>query len=213
MTVNDIKDISILIGIWVAIYGIDSWRREHIGKRQVEIAEESLALFYEASDAISHIRNPLGFSNEFDSINRADGESDSQYESRKQASVVFYRYNQHKELFAHLFSLRYRFMSTFGKEKSQPFDQLQSIVNRILLSARSLGRLWSRNHFRDDKAFGEHSRLVEKYESVFWFQGDQDEIHSEVLTIIDDMEKTCRGIILGKGSLHYFINWKWRKDG
>ena len=213
ISLNDIRDISILIGIWVAIYSIDSWRREFRGKRQIEIAEETLSLFFEASDAISHIRNPGGFSSEFDSIDRIERESDAQYEARKQASVVFYRYNQHKELFSHLFSLRYRFMAAFGKKKAEPFDQLQNVVNRIILAARSLGRLWAKEHFREDKAIEEHNRLVEKHESVFWSQGNQDSINEEVMAIVKGMESTCRDIILGKGTLQYFINWKWRKDG
>jgi len=212
MNLNDIRDISILIGIWVAIYGIDSWRREFRGKRQMEIAEEALALFYEASDAISHIRNPLGFSTEFESVERAEGESDGQYDARKRASVALYRYNQHNELFNHLFSLRYRFMAAFGKKKAEPFDQMQNIVNRIILAARALGRLWGKDYFRDDKALEEYNRLVEKHESVFWFQGDEDRIHAEVLAIVETMDKTCREIILGKGTLHYFLNWK-RKNG
>lgn len=37
------------ISILVAIYGINAWRREYVGKRQLELAEDSLALFYEAS--------------------------------------------------------------------------------------------------------------------------------------------------------------------
>lgn len=32
-----LQHLSVLIGIWVAIYGIDAWRREHVGKRQLEL--------------------------------------------------------------------------------------------------------------------------------------------------------------------------------
>jgi len=44
-TLLTIKELSLLIGIWVVIYGVDSWRREHKGKRQIELAEETLSLF------------------------------------------------------------------------------------------------------------------------------------------------------------------------
>ena len=213
MNLTLIRDISILIGIWVTIYGIDSWRREHRGKRQIELAEETLALFYEASDAISHIRNPLGFSNEFESIERAENETDDQFNSRKQASVVFYRYNKHNELFSRIHSIRYRFMATFGKKKTAPFDELNKVVNEIILAARMLGRMWAREYFPDEKSRKEHRLLVEKHESVFWFQGDEDKIVSRVDAIIKEIDTTCRDIILGKGTLHYFFNWKWRIDG
>lgn len=208
-----IRDISILIGIWVAIYGIDSWRREFQGKRQIELAEETLALFYEASDAISHIRNPLGFSNEFESVEKDQNETDAQFNSRKQASIVFYRYNKHNELFSRLHSMRYRFIAAFGKKKASPFDEIHKVVNEIVLAARMLGRMWAREYFPDDKSREDHRLLVEKHEAVFWFQGAEDKIASRVDTIIDEIETTCREIILGKGTLHYVLNWKRRKDG
>ena len=59
-----IKNISIIIASWTAVYGIDQWRREYRGKRQAELAEEVLSLFYEAQDAVRHIRNPFGFGGE-----------------------------------------------------------------------------------------------------------------------------------------------------
>ncbi len=43
--IDVLSQVSILIGIWVAIAGLQAWRKEHIGKRQVELAEDMLALF------------------------------------------------------------------------------------------------------------------------------------------------------------------------
>ena len=39
-----IKNLSILLGVWLAIYGIDSWRRELKGRREIELAEETLRI-------------------------------------------------------------------------------------------------------------------------------------------------------------------------
>lgn len=50
-----LQEIPILIAAWVALFGIDAWRREHSGKRRLELAEDTLALFYEASDVIKVI--------------------------------------------------------------------------------------------------------------------------------------------------------------
>jgi len=94
-----LKQSSILIGIWVVIYGIDSWRREHTGKRQIELAEDTLALFYEAVDVIKQIRHPASFSNETEDIAKAEHELDEEYHARKTASIVFSRYNKNQELF------------------------------------------------------------------------------------------------------------------
>src|SRR5690348_16339935 len=117
-----VQQVSLLLGIWVAIYGIDSWRREHVGRRQLELAEDALALFYEAADAIRHIRHPASFGDEYKSIERGSGETDAALNARKNASIVFVRYNQHQETFNKLHAMRYRFMAQLGKDRAKAFD-------------------------------------------------------------------------------------------
>ncbi len=106
-----LKELALLVGICVAIYGIDSWRREHTGKRQIELAEETLSLFYEAKDAISHIRHPASYVSETDEVVKGENETKKEYDARKSASVVFVRYNSYQELFSKIHSMRYRFMA------------------------------------------------------------------------------------------------------
>ena len=50
---------AIIIASITAIYGINAWRREYRGKKDIDLAEETLALFYKAKDAISAIRNRM----------------------------------------------------------------------------------------------------------------------------------------------------------
>ena len=49
MTLNEMagiaQSISITLAGLFAIYGFDAWRREFVGKRRMELAEEVLALF------------------------------------------------------------------------------------------------------------------------------------------------------------------------
>ncbi|MGM0601517.1 MAG: hypothetical protein ACQETH_17020 [Candidatus Rifleibacteriota bacterium] len=201
------KQISILIGIWVAIYGIDAWRREHVGKRQLELAEDTLALFYEAADAIKHIRHPLSLTQETEDIERGDGETEAQFHARKNASVVFHRYNQYQELFSKLHASRYRFMAQIGKYEAAPFDDLRKIVSEIVSSARMLSVLWARDHFRTDEQWEKHSAQIRKYEAVFWEGAEEDDpINPKLDQVIADIESTCRAIIAGKGTLHGALN-------
>ncbi len=204
-----LKQLSILIGVWVAIYGIDSWRREHTGKRQIELAEDTLALFYEAIDAIKHIRQPFSFYDETESITRAEGESDASWTARKNASVALVRYNNHHELFSKLHAIRYRFMAQIGKGNAKPFDDIRSVENEIIISARMLARLWAKEHFRTDEQFESHQKLIEKNEAIFW-EGlkEEDPINPRLDTIINDIEKTCKDVISGKGTLHGKLNIK-----
>lgn len=63
MIIEFIKDVPVVIGLWVVFYKIAAWHLEYRGRRNIELAEEKLALFYEAKDVITWIRNPMGFEN------------------------------------------------------------------------------------------------------------------------------------------------------
>lgn len=205
--IEGLKQISVLVAAWVAIYGIDSWRREHTGKRRLELAEDSLALFYEAADAIKHIRSPFAFSSETDTIERGERESDEEFQARKNASVVFVRYNGYKELFSKLYAMRYRFMAQIGKTEAKPFDDLHSVVNEVTGAARVLARLWVRDQFRTDEQWEHHRKQVERYEAIFW-EGlaEEDPINPKVAAIVAELEVTCKSVIAGKGTLHALLN-------
>lgn len=202
-----LKQTSILLGIWVAIYGIDSWRREHKGKRQIELAEDTLALFYEAEDAIKHIRHPFSFLSETEDVERTENESEKEWEARKRASVAFKRYNEHQELFNRLYAMRYRFMAQIGKDEAKPFDDLRNITKEIMVAARMLSRLWAREHFTTEEKDEQHRKQVDKYEAVFW-EGlkEEDQINSRLEMLIKEIEETCRKVISGKGTIHGLLN-------
>ena len=207
-----LKQISIIVALFVAIYGIDSWRRAHVGKRQIELAEDTLALFYEAVDAIKHIRHPASYAHETEDITKGEGESNEQYNARKNASVVFYRFNQYQELFNKIHASRYRFMAQIGKEQAKPFEDIRLVTNQIIGSARVLSRLWARDHFRTEEQWQKHQEQVSKYEAVFWDEfDDEDQINVQLTEIIEAIETTCKNVISGKGTLHGVLNTKLGK--
>lgn len=204
-----VKQISIILGIGVAFYGIDSWRREHTGKRRIELAEDALALFYEAVDAIKHMRHPASFSSETDDIEKGENETEDHYQARKNASVVFKRYNEHQETFNKLHAMRYRFMAQIGKDKAEPFNEIRKIINEITISARMLARLWGRSHFRTEELWIKHQKQIDKHEAVFW-EGleEEDPINPKIEKVIKEIENTCKSVIAGKGTLHGILNTK-----
>lgn len=207
------RDISILIGTWIAIYGINSWRREHTGKRRLELAEDTLALFYEARDAISHMRLAFSYASESEGVEQKEHESIKSWEARKNASVILKRYNQHQELFNKIHAMRYRFMAQIGKKEAEPFETLRRIINEMTSSAHILARLWARDHFRDDEDLEKHYDRVKKYEAIFW-EGlkEEDPITPRLDALIEEIEHTCNRIISGKGTLSGLLNIKIKKD-
>jgi len=173
-TIVILRELSLLIGIWVAIYGIDSWRREHKGKRQMELAEETLALFYEARDVITYMRHPISYDSETEDIVKGDKEDDESYEARKKSSIIFKRYYDKHELFNKIYAMRYRFMAQTGKKEVEPFEDLRKIINEIFVSARMLSGLWPRSYFRTEEQREKHYAMIQKHEDVF-YQGIEDE--------------------------------------
>jgi hypothetical protein len=204
-----------VVTIMLALYGIDAWRREHSGRRRMELAEDTLALFYEASDALDQVRNPASFGSEYQDLTRGDSETNAEYDARRRASIVFSRFSTHSDLFNRLHAMRYRFMAQVGKAEAAPFDELRSVVNDVKLAAHMLSRLWSRDQFRDQAAFEVHRKQVDKHEAVFgWTLPEEDPVRPRIDEAIKKIEATCGEVIAGSGSLFGVLNAKvpfWKR--
>jgi hypothetical protein len=213
--VDFLQSISILGAAWVALYGIDAWRREHIGKRRMELAEEVLALFYQARDAIASIRSSFGYSGEGESRKPGPQETEEQKAALDRAYVLIERYNRHTELFSRLHSMRYRFMAQFGTEAAEPFLAIVRIVNEMLLSAQRLARLtsvaeWS---LQTDEAQELHGKRIMEVYRTYYEGFDDDPIAPRVEEAVLQIERTCRAAIESQGTLHGLINARiaWRR--
>ncbi|MFC2041886.1 hypothetical protein ACFLTV_00040 [Chloroflexota bacterium] len=147
MTVIKIlESISIILASLIAsgavFFGVNAWRKEYIGKRKLELAEEVLSLFYESIDAIIFIRNPFTYGGEGGTRNASPNETPEEKQINDNAYVAIERYNKRQDLFNKIHSMRYRYMSHFGKESAKPFDNLDKIVKDILFSALILPDYW-----------------------------------------------------------------------
>jgi hypothetical protein len=195
---NIIESVSVILAALAVIIGVDAWRREYLGKRRLELAEEVLALFYEARDVINYIRNPFGFGGEGSTRNAAPNESPEEKQINDQAYVVFERYNKRQDLFNKLYSMRYRYMAQFGKDSAKPFDELNKIVNDIFISARILSYYWkdqSHRQWKSDTEFQHHLNEMQKHEAIFWYKGEDDSIIPRVDAVIINIEEQCLKII------------------
>ncbi len=59
--VEVVQAVAVIVASVVAIFGINAWKREYVGKRRMELAEEVLAMFYEVRDVMHDIRAPFSF--------------------------------------------------------------------------------------------------------------------------------------------------------
>lgn len=135
-----------------------------------------------------------------------------EFEARKKASAIFVRYNQNKELFNKIHSLRYRFMAQIGKEKAKPFDDLNQIVKEIISSAHLLTILWPERYFNTEEDKTKHYEQIKKAEKIFWDTFSKDDpINPKIDKVIADIEEVCKSVIMAKGTLHGLLNWPINK--
>ncbi|MEY4704121.1 MAG: hypothetical protein RL042_317 [Nitrospirota bacterium] len=201
MSLKDLTDLiqsgAVIIASIVAIYGITAWRVEFVGKRRIELAEEVLALFYQAQDIINSIRSSFGYEGEGRTRKPGPNESPKDKDALNQAYVLIERYNRHTELFSRLHALRYRFMAQFGPDASAPFDDLNRIINELLLSAKRKARLAivSDTSLRSEAALERYHQEWLEIERVYYSGEEDDPIAPRLVKIISDIESTCRPII------------------
>lgn len=193
MNITDvITAVSVAIAALAFMAGINAWRREFVGKRRIELAENVLALFYEAQDAIREIRSPFSDIGEGSSRKHSGPETEEETKILDQAYIVFERHQKREKLFAELRSVKYRVMATFGSEAGEPFEELNSILNEIFVAAYILGaRYWRRQvHGEMSK---EESKQMEKLEEVFWSSGQEnDQVASRVQKAVEKIETIAK---------------------
>lgn len=202
------RDVSVILASCTAIYGIDAWRREFRGKRQIELAEDVLTLFYEAYDAVRHIRSPAGFSGEGESRQANPTETDKQKRMLNTAFIPIERYRSYSELFSRLHSLQYRFRAQFGTASVKPFDDIRHVTNSIVHSSRMLSHLWTKEDigYLPEDQLRKHQEKVREFESMIWWESDTDEVSREMDRIISEIENICHSAINAHGTLFSIIN-------
>jgi hypothetical protein len=184
-----VRDV-VMIGL--AFYGLSAWRREHAGKRRMELAEDAIALFYQAEEVIPGIRLPLAYSSESEGIVQQRGESPRHFSARNRVAHIFTRLQRSAEFFSKLHALRYRFMAQFGRESVQPFDAIREVVTEIKVTAECLIDLLEHPNGRDG--------LIKKEEAVIESCSKDDEISRRVAAAVSGIEQFCGPIIEETGS-------------
>lgn len=210
LIVDVAQGISIILAAWAAIYGIDAWRREHIGKRRLELAEETLAMFYQARDALRHIRSPGSFAHEYADRENRDSEGAQEQRWNDTAYTTIHRYNSYRELFSKMHATRYQFMARFGADSAKPFDDFRQQVNSVITAAQMLPQIWRHGEIRTGEntfstpAVEFECRMWEGMSEAF---GRTDEIKLQADAAVEAMEKTCKAVIMSKSTIFGFLNF------
>ena len=152
-----------------------------------------LATFLEMSDAVAFIRNPFSSLHEGRTRVHSENENPEHSELLDRAYIVFELYEQRREVFVRLDTLKYRFMAVFGGETEVLFIDIARTVNSIFASANILGtRYWSQQSRvrMDEEHFQRHLDAMQRHEGIFWDSyGDDDEIRRALAKYKERLEE------------------------
>lgn len=200
-----ISSLSVLIAALTFIAGVSAWRRELVSKKRIELAESVLAMFYEAEDIIKQIRNPFSFVDEGKTRKHEQNELKEDSIILDRAYIVFERYQKREMLFSQIKAARYRVKAMFGASASEPFDNLDEIINQIFSAAQLLGsHYWPRQGRvkMEAKEFKKHLEEKQNYEMIIWnMNGENDKISYRVRETIEKIEKILRVAFVSQDNL------------
>ena len=191
------KLVAIISACWAIVSGVGAWKREFIGKRKIELAEQVLAKFFEVRDAVSFIRSPFSNTLEGNTRERREGETKAESELLDPGYVVFERFHKREQCFVEFSTLKYRFMASFGHDAGGAFNEVTKIVNSIFVSARMLStHYWQRQGrvAMTEDEFKKHLDEMHRHEARYWEISPDDEINkqlSEVQSFLEQVTAPC----------------------
>jgi hypothetical protein len=188
-----IKSSGVIIASGVAIWGINSWRREAKWKKKYDLAEEVLANMYEAHQAIKIIRSPVGFGNEGSTRPKNENEKPQETEIYNQAYVSRERFERNKRSLEKLHSLKFRFIALYGKEFEEHFDTFSKTVNKIFLASDQIAMV-KLGQYGDEKELIK-TIITESRKNLYSKTIKEDEIEIELEKAIQAIENKCKQII------------------
>ena len=172
------QTVAIISACFAIISGIGAWKREFIDKRQIELAEQLLATFFEIKDAIAFIRSPFASLEEGKSRQRKPYESKDESDLLDRGYIVVERYAKKENIFVSFNVMKYKFMATFGTETEDMFAETNKITNSIFSAANILAtHYWQRQgrvQMEHDE-FQKHLDEMHKYEGIFWDNWHEDD--------------------------------------
>ena len=169
-----VQALAVITACWAIVSGIGAWKREFLGKRQIELAEETLAKFFEIRDAITFIRNPIARMDEGKTRQHGQHESEEESALLDRGYIVIERYNQRETAFADFNVLKHRFMASFGVETEPIFTRTYKVVNSVFSAARTLAlHYWPQWQFpmHDPEKYKIHLGEKEKLKESFGTSG------------------------------------------
>lgn len=176
-----IQAVSVVVASIFAVRSLRVWRRELVGKRKFEIADEALAAFLAAKDDLIWIRSRIIIAGEDDDYTAIEGELPHSAENRKQCAIISRRIRNTQGSFRRLARIYLPCKIHLGPEATGPIDAIVqahnsvAISNEILLS--QIGAL--------------NDQSMRNLKADIWSQGPDDPITMKIANAEEKMHEVC----------------------
>jgi hypothetical protein len=161
---------AIIVTAVFAVLGLRAWRAQVIGKRKVEIAEETLVLAHKVRSAIAYARMPVHGSREGLSRPREIAEDEDFRKVKDSYFVPVERLRAYDEDFALLERQQLLCEVYFGRDVREPLEAISRVRASILRAAR---KLLASDHGKPVEP--DELAALKRCEAAIWNFGDFDE--------------------------------------
>lgn len=132
-----LQAVAIIVTAGFAIAGLHSWRRQTLGKRKVEVSEETLVLAHKIRNAIAYVRLPVHRPEEGQSRPKRNDDATFQ-KLRNSYFVPVERLRGYDDEFAKLERQRLLCETYFGADAGRPLIALADVRRQIIAASRGL---------------------------------------------------------------------------
>lgn len=181
----------LLLATATAVWGVNQWKRELIGRKQAELAERALTLSSRIEQVISHSRNPAVWSGE--GLTRPLGETETPEKRNHQKDSLYAhieRLEVERELFSQFHELWHVFRAYYGRDKVddlfKPFFKIRGDIQR---AAWSLIRDAEKSSLPGNIRDRHHNTIWEGYSCKD--DESEDSIQIKIQDTIKDIESFC----------------------
>jgi len=180
-----VEALAVLATAVLGFLTIGAWRKENLGKRKLEIAEQSLLGFYDLKQRFTNVRRRLDAPEGLSTVAAFEANRSHYY---NRLGLLGSMAGETEPLLA----LRPLFQVYFGFEATEPFDRLLAAVGRVRGALTEVFTAVPANGNR-------FSPLPDLLLILGWADGLRpDQTDREVDLAVRDMERLCRPVLEGR---------------
>jgi len=183
-------------GIFAVVTGLQAWKRELTGRRDIELCQKVIELFYEAEQEIKKLRSAFSYP-EVESKERPKhaAETDKEKKLRDDIYVPLARFYQQQEFWVEFFAHKFRMRALFGLEGANPFNIVDEVLRGFKAAATT-----RYNCIQGDKLELD-ADTRQNFEAKIWEISEDDETNKNIERAIGEMEEICIPVVRSKSAL------------